>query len=128
MEQGEFIGRLEEAELNTLIRNARFLVVPSEGYYETFGMVIVEAYSKRVPVIASNIGVIPELVSDKETGLLFEAGNSLDLAKKAAWMWEHPREAKIMGSKGLKVYEERFKPEHCYKVLVSVYESLVNSK
>ena len=128
MDQVEFIGRLAEAELNTLIRNARFLVVPSEGYYETFGMVIVEAYSKRVPVVASNIGVIPELVTDNQTGLLFEAGNALDLAKKAAWMWEHPREAETMGSNGLKAYEERFKPEHCYGVLFRVYESLVNSK
>jgi glycosyltransferase involved in cell wall biosynthesis len=37
----EFIGRVEENELLDLIRNARFLVMPSEGYYETFGLVII---------------------------------------------------------------------------------------
>jgi len=128
MDQVEFLGRLEEAELDALIRHARFLVVPSEGYYETFGMVIIEAYARGVPVVASNIGVIPEMVPDKQTGLLFEAGDAQDLANKAAWMWEHPREAVTMGSNGLKVFQERFQAEHCYKTLVGVYESLAESR
>ena len=124
----EFVGRLEEPELDLLIRNARFLIVPSEGYYETFGMVIIEAYSRGIPVVASNIGVIPELVSDNQTGLLFEAGNSLDLANKAAWMWEHPLDAKAMGNRGFEVYSERFRPEQCYRVLVGAYEHLIESE
>jgi glycosyltransferase involved in cell wall biosynthesis len=128
MNQIEFVGRLEEHELSKLIRNARFLVVPSEGYYETFGMVIVEAYSRAVPVVASHIGVTPELVSNRKTGLLFEAGNAKDLARKAKWMWEHAAEAKAMGRNGLKLYEERFTPEQCYRTLISVYEALVDSK
>jgi glycosyltransferase involved in cell wall biosynthesis len=89
MKQVEFMERLDEHELSDLIRNARFLVVPSEGYYETFGMVIIEAYSRGVPVVAADIGVVPELVSDQETGLLFEAGNAPDLTRKARWMWDH---------------------------------------
>ena len=93
MDNIEFVGRMEEQELSDLIGNARFLVMPSEGYYETFGLVIIEAYSRGVPVVASNIGVVPELVSDKQTGLLFDPGNAQDLAEKARWMWNHPIEA-----------------------------------
>jgi glycosyltransferase involved in cell wall biosynthesis len=126
MDNVEFIGRLEEDELFSLIRNARFLVMPSEGYYETFGMVIVEAYSRGIPVVASKIGVMPELVSDTQTGLLFEAGNALDLSKKARWMWDHPEDANGMGRNGLALYEERFTPERYYKTLVDVYERLIN--
>lgn len=121
----EFVGRLDDAELSSLIRNASFLVVPSEGYYETFGMVIVEAYARGVPVVASNIGVIPELVGDRETGLLFEAGNSTDLAEKVTWMWEHPEEREVMGGRGFRRYQERFTPDHCYATLMEVYEKLV---
>lgn len=128
MEHVEFIGRLEEQALNTLFRNAKFLIMPSEGYYETFGMVIIEAYSKGVPVVAANIGVVPELVSNEKTGLLFEAGNALDLASKAKWIWEHPQERQTMGKNGLAFYKERFLPEHCYRILSSVYESLIDSK
>jgi len=128
MDKVEFVGRMEEHDLSKLIGNARFLVMPSEGYYETFGMVIIEAYSRGVPVVASNIGVVPELVSDKQTGLLFEPGNALDLADKARWMWDHPAEASAMGRNGLNAYMERFTQDECYKTLVEVYERLINSK
>lgn len=123
----EFVGRMEEQELSDLIGNARFLVVPSEGFYETFGMVIIEAYSKGVPVIASNIGVTTELVSHEQTGLLFEQGNPNDLANKARWLWDHPVESRLMGRNGLNIYEEKFTQEQCYKTLIEVYERLATS-
>lgn len=128
MDHVEFVGRLEEYELSNLIRNARFLVMPSEGYYETFGMVIIEAYSRGVPVVASNIGVVPELVVAGQTGLLFESGDAIDLANKAKWMWQHPSEANVMGSNGRNLYKERFTQDQCYKTLIEVYEGLINSK
>jgi glycosyltransferase involved in cell wall biosynthesis len=128
MHKVEFLGLMTEHELSDLIGNARFLVMPSEGYYETFGMVIIEAYSRGVPVVASNIGVVPELVSDKLTGLLFEPGNAFDLAEKAGWMWEHPAEASVMGRNGLNTYKERFTQDQCYKTLVELYERLIDSK
>lgn len=124
----EFVGRLEEQELSDLIGNARFLVMPSEGYYETFGMVIIEAYARGVPVVASNIGVIPELVSDRQTGLLFQSGNPFDLADKARWIWEHAAEANAMGRNALDTYEERFTPDQCYETLIEVYERLIRSR
>jgi glycosyltransferase involved in cell wall biosynthesis len=68
------------------------------------------------------------MVSDGQTGLLFEAGDARDLASKAAWMWEHPRDARAMGSASYKVFQERFQPEHCYRILVGVYETLIRSK
>lgn len=128
MDNIEFVERMEEQELSDLIGNARFLVMPSEGYYETFGLVIIEAYSRGVPVIASNIGVVPELVSDKRTGLLFEPGNARDLADKARWIWDHPVEASTMGRNGLNTYKERFTQDQCYKTLIEVYERLTNSE
>ena len=128
MDQIEFVSRMEESELSNLIGNARFLIMPSEGYYETFGMVIIEAYSRGVAVIASNIGVVPELVADKQTGLLFEVGNALDLAEKARWMWDHPVEAAAMGRNGQDAYRNRFTQNQCYQTLIGVYERLLNSK
>jgi glycosyltransferase involved in cell wall biosynthesis len=124
----EFLGRMEELELLDLIGNARFLVMPSEGYYETFGLVIIEAYSRGVPVVASNIGVVPELVADNQTGLLFESGNAQDLANKAKWMWDHPFEADVMGGNGLSTYKDRFTQDQCYKTLIEIYEKVINSK
>lgn len=128
IENIEFVGRLEKEKLSELIQNARFLILPSEGYYETFGIVIIEAYARGIPVVASNIGVLPELVSDRQTGLLFESGDSRDLADKAGWLWNHPIEARKMGENGLSTYKERFTEEHCYQTLIQVYERLINSR
>ena len=128
MDNIEFVARMEEKELSNLIGNARFLIMPSEGYYETFGLVIIEAYARGVPVVASNIGVVPEVVTDRQTGLCFEPGNPHDLAEKARWMWEHPLEANMMGRNGLNTYRERFTEDRCYKTLIEVYERLANSK
>jgi glycosyltransferase involved in cell wall biosynthesis len=124
----EFVGRMQDQELSDLIRNARFLIMPSEGYYETFGLVIIEAYSRGVPVVASNIGVTPELVIDNKTGLLFEAGNTRDLADKAKWVWDHPLEANEMGNNGLSIYKKRFTQDRCYETLIEVYKKMIRPK
>jgi glycosyltransferase involved in cell wall biosynthesis len=102
--------------------------MPSEGYYETFGMVIIEAYSKGVPVVASNIGVVPELVSDKETGLLFEPGNANDLADKVKWLWNHPAESERMGRNARREYEQKYTPERNYEMLLSIYSGAIEER
>lgn len=128
MQTVEFVGRLEEQELSDLIANARFLVMPSEGYYETFGMVIIEAFSRGVPVLASNTGVATELVEDQKTGVFFEAGNPIDLTEKARTMWANSEHIAEMGMMALAAYQERFTPDRCYKTLTEVYEKVISSK
>jgi len=78
-------NHLKETELSEMIKNSLFLVFPSEGLYETFGLVMIEAFACGTPVITSNIGVMKELVEDHRTGLLFEPGNASDLQKKVIW-------------------------------------------
>lgn len=63
------------------IRNAMAVIVPSV-WYENLPNVILEAYRFNKPVIASNIGSIPEHVLDGKTGLLFAPGNEADMAEK----------------------------------------------
>ena len=69
-----FHGFLDEEELEKIFKKCSYLLVPSV-WYEIFGLVIMEAMNKGLPVIASNIGAIPELVKDRYNGYLFEAGN-----------------------------------------------------
>ncbi len=83
----EIVERMDVKQLTELRQNARFLVWPSEGYYETFGLAAVECYAQDIPVIASNIGVMAEIVKDGETGLLFRPGDPIDLAEKVKWLW-----------------------------------------
>ena len=121
MSSVEFVDRLSEADLSQLMQDARFLVLPSEGYYETFGMVAIESYARGVPVLASRIGVMTEIVIDGVTGLHFNSGDAADLTAKAQWLWDHPEEARRLGSQALARYEQHYTPDQNYDMLVSIY-------
>jgi len=76
----QYLGRLSHAEVLDVIGDATCLVMPSV-WYETFGRTIIEAYAKAVPVVASRLGALAEIVTDGETGLLVEPGDAAALAR-----------------------------------------------
>ncbi len=80
------------------------LIVPSM-WHEAFGLAIAEAMVNGIPVLASRVGAIPELVLDGKTGLLFEAGNSSELATLVAQLKGDPNYCQTLGTQG----EERGK-------------------
>jgi glycosyltransferase involved in cell wall biosynthesis len=123
----KFVERLDDDGLHQLRKNARFLVLPSEGYYETFGMVAVECFAQSVPVIASNIGVMTEIVHDRKTGLHFQPGNAQDLADKVRWAWAHSHELAEMGKNARREYELKYTADKSYITLMDVYSRLISA-
>ncbi len=119
----EQVGRLDPEDFIKLIKGARFLVWPSEGYYETFGYVAVESFSCGRPVIASDIGVMSEIVGNHRTGLLFSPGDSHDLARKVSWAWDHPLEMADMGKNARREYELKYTGERNYRLLTDIYQT-----
>jgi glycosyltransferase involved in cell wall biosynthesis len=115
-------NRLLPREWADLMTGARFLVWPSEGYYETFGLVAIEAFAFGMPVIASRIGAMAEIVANHQTGLHFTAGDSEDLARKVAWAWTHPNEMQVMGRNARCEYEAKYTAEQNYEMLVDIYQ------
>ncbi|OPX44822.1 glycogen synthase [Ruminiclostridium hungatei] len=85
----EFIGFKKGDELKRIIAEALFSIYPSE-WYENCPMSVLESQMYGTPVIGSNIGGIPELISDKMDGLLFEPGNVEDLTEKVKYLYEKP--------------------------------------
>jgi glycosyltransferase involved in cell wall biosynthesis len=71
-----FLGRLTAAELRPLYRHALSVVIPSLCY-ETFGMVMLEAFRERTPVIARAVGPLKDIVSKSGGGLLFSTSDQL---------------------------------------------------
>jgi glycosyltransferase involved in cell wall biosynthesis len=123
-----FLPRMSRQGLFDLMKGSRFLVWPSKGYYETFGLVAFEAYACGRPVIASNIGVLAEHVKDHETGLDFIPGDATDLARKVAWAWEHPEEMRQMGLAGRKFYEQGYTAQAVYERLIRIYQQLIDTQ
>lgn len=116
-----FVGSVAREKVIQQMRQAEYLVMPSI-WYETFGLVMIEAFACRLPVIASNIGAMAELVEDGKTGLLFEVGSTEDLAAKLKWASEHPDEMRRMGRAARAKYEQSFTSGENYQQLIAVYE------
>jgi glycosyltransferase involved in cell wall biosynthesis len=123
----ELIGKLSKEEMMNFLKKARFLVFPSEGYYETFGMVIIEAFACGVPVLASRIGVMTELVDHNETGMLFQPSNPQDLVRCVKWSYEHPKEMMEMGMKARRVFEEKYTVQRNYEQMMQIYKKALNN-
>jgi glycosyltransferase involved in cell wall biosynthesis len=74
------------------------LVLPT--FSEGLGRVIIEAMAVGRPVIASDVGGVPDLVVDGQTGFLVPPGDPSRLADRLRWIFMHPAEAKRMGALG----------------------------
>ena len=81
-----FLGWLDPAALRDFYGRARAVVVPSRCY-ETFGVAAAESMNLGIPVIASRIGALAELIGDGVSGLLFEPGDPRDLAACMQTLW-----------------------------------------
>lgn len=121
----EIVPQLSRTELMNLFKGARFLIWPSLGYYETFGLVAIEAFACGVPVIASRLGAMAEIVEDGRTGLHFTAGDPEDLAAKVEWAWTHPQEMEAMGRNARAEYEAKYTPERNYEMLIGIYRRAI---
>lgn len=75
----EFLGEIHNRKILEPLSKADCFVLPS--LKEGFGIVILEAMAAGVPVIASKVGGIMDIIEDGKTGLLVEPGNSEDIAK-----------------------------------------------
>ena len=108
------------------MRLARFLVMPSE-YIEGFPMVIAEAFSNGLPVIASRLGTMAEVIEDGVTGLHFQAGDPDDLAEKVSWAVAHGDRMAQMGAAARRVYETHFSDAANYRALMSIYREAISA-
>jgi glycosyltransferase involved in cell wall biosynthesis len=115
----EFHQPVPPEELGPLLRNARALVLPSR-WYEGWPRVAVEALAAGVPIVASDIGGLPELVVDGESGLLVPPD------EPAAWMnairrLDDDAVSERLGSGAHTQWKERFSPEVGLRSLEELY-------
>ncbi len=93
------LGQVPYNQIPNILSNASVLVLPS--YMEGLPTVILEALASEVPVVASNIGGIPEIVIDNETGFLFPTGNTKIFANRIMNLLDDENARNKMGRNGL---------------------------
>lgn len=123
----KFLGFQTGDDLRLLFKECRFVVLPSECY-ENCPMVVLEAFAAGKPVIGSRIGGIPELIEHGKDGLLFEPGNSEELARHMKMLIDNKALAEEMGRRGRAKAEEQFSLEYHIDCLISIYLRLISSR
>ncbi len=116
----KFMGQLSRDRVLEAYRKSRFLVFPSRCF-EGCPLVISEAMSHGLPVVASRISGIPELVDEGVTGLLFKPGNADELASKMTMLWKDPDLCARMGQAGRKKAHIEYSEEVHWSRLLEIY-------
>lgn len=114
------VGFVGGEALNTLIKEARFSICPSE-YYENCPFSVIESQLLHTPVLGARIGGIPELIQDGINGALFDSGDLEDLKEKIRYLWDSP-ELCAMWAKNCETIQYDTVEMYCDKLL-EIYKS-----
>jgi N-acetyl-alpha-D-glucosaminyl L-malate synthase BshA len=115
-----FLGNQDCME--ELLPLADIFLLPSSS--ESFGLVALEAMSAEVPVVASNIGGLPEVVEHGVTGFLHDPGHLAGFVASTLRLLTHDRLRRTMGRRGRRVARERFSVDEMVDRYIRVYDSL----
>ncbi len=116
----EWLGPKKLLEVYELMGQAMMLIMPSK-WYETFGRVVIEAFAKGTPVIATDIGAIAELVESGRTGLHFRSGDPVDLATQVEWALTHPQAWGKMRKQARAEFVAKYTAQENYRILQTVF-------
>lgn len=117
-----FLGQCTREELQAQRREAAVTVACSR--YETFGLTVTEAMSQGCPVIATNVGAVPEIVQDGRNGLLCRADDPHDLARKLQVMLDNPRRAAELGEQAAIDCVTRYDPRQIARQSLQMYRDV----
>jgi glycosyltransferase involved in cell wall biosynthesis len=118
--EGFKIGEELEEEYKYCIAN----IIPSD-YFENCPYSIIESFAYGKPVIASNIGGIPEMLDNEEKGLLIDPGNVDHLVEAIKKLYSDQELAVKKGKSARKKAEEVYNSEKFYDNLMEIYDRLV---
>lgn len=120
-----FLGRVDTAAIEREMRAASFLLVPSL-WYEGFPMTIVEAFSTGLPVVASRLGSLQEIINHERNGMLFEPGNPAALADTALRLSENPALTRNLGTQALLDFTENYTKPRNLAHLEAIYADAIS--
>lgn len=117
----ELLGYKSRDDVNKIMKNAKAIIMCSQ-WYETFGMVIAEAFSCGIPAIVGNIGNIKDMIRQGENGVLFKYDSAESLADSVRTF---DAERRInMYENSYRFYKDRFRPEDNYIMLKKIYDRI----
>ena len=122
-----YLGRLSRSQVVEQMKRASVLLVPSL-WYEGFPMVIVEALSFGLPIIASRIGGLPEMVEDGSSGLLFDPGDPLALLQAIRAFVSSTSRIEAMRQASRGKFDSQYTEQRNYEMLIEIYKELLDNR
>ncbi len=116
-----FVGK--QPNIVDYLSAADVLLLPSEQ--ESFGLAALEAMACEVPVIASRVGGVPEVVTDGETGFLSEVGDVEKMAEDAALLLSDAELRRAMGRRARESAVERYRADIVIPQYIGFYERIL---
>jgi glycosyltransferase involved in cell wall biosynthesis len=120
-----FLGERHDAR--SLLPAFDLVVVPSLAR-EGFGLAAIEAMDAGIPVIASRVGGLPEVVEDGRTGLLVPPGDSAALAEAMTRLLERPETRRSFGAEGHRRVEQHFRAAVMARRVETLYEEAMHAR
>lgn len=121
-----FTGELNTDKLNGIYNKSNLLVLPS--FNESFGTVLIEAMARKLPVIGSNIGGIPEIIDDNKNGFLVKPKKIEELAEKIIKVLKNKKLAKRFGDNGYRKVQKKYLWEFKIKETEKVFNQILYEK
>jgi glycosyltransferase involved in cell wall biosynthesis len=116
----EWLGWQPHDRVLAAMRDASFLIFPT-NCYEGLPMVLLEAMATGLPIIASALGSVPEVVEHKRTGMLVRPGHDEHWGEVLRWALSNPDALMAMGRRARREFECKYTPEAGYRLLSEAY-------
>ena len=122
LERTAFVGK--QPKITDYLGVADVSLLPSE--LESFGLAALEAQACEVPVVASRVGGIPEVVSDGETGFMSETGDTEKMSDDVLKLLNDEELRISFGAKGRELAVSRYSSEKIIPQYIAFYEKVLN--
>ncbi len=119
-----FTGVIDSSMITSAYSAADIFVLPS--IFESFGMTLIEAQAAGKPVIATDVGGVPEVLVNGQTGILVEPKNIEQLEKAVVTLLTNTQLAEEMGAKGRRFVLENFASDKIVNSILEIYQKFVN--
>ena len=126
-EHVQWLGWQPPARVLDLLGESALLVVPSI-WHEPFGRVVIEAFARATPVVASDAGGLTHIVNDGITGVLVPPGEPLALGKAVQELLATPEGCEAMGASARRSYEESYTASANYRRLMEIYAAALRTR
>lgn len=120
-----FLGRISHRELRKLYKHAIAVIVPSICY-EVFGIIIIESFSMKTPVIVNNLGALPDVVEESGGGIIYN--NTDELINAMNTLRTQPDIRKRLSENGYAAYRKYWTEENCLKIYFDLISKIAEQK